>query len=97
MKNPPWINEETDGGYTESPSFAMRPRIDVGGDIPQAVIAVRLDYRDKTTGTELSQRFYYVWDGSKDGFFQSSFHALPQAHTDRFANYLRKQLGEWEL
>lgn len=97
LLEPPQIDAPVDGGYTESETFALRPGVLVQGDVPQQFMAVRLDYRDKATGEQLSQRFYYVWTGSQGGYFHSDFNCLPQTETDKFVIYLRKHFKEWEL
>ena len=97
LKIPPMIDTPIDSGYSETRIFHTKLPLIIQSDIPMQFLAFRFDYVDRATGRELSQRFYYKWEGSKRGFFHNEFFGLSTTDTDKFVAYLRTQLGRWDL
>ena len=97
LLTPPMIDTAIDNGYTETRAFHTKLPLHIPKNLPLQYMALSFDYMDKLTGRQYSQRFYYKWDGVKNGLFHNEFFTLSRADTDRFAVYLKKQLGDWEL
>ena len=93
---PPHVDGPLDYGYAEMRALNSTIKSIVPQNHPESFIGFALDYTDKATGRHLSQRWYWKWPGSTStGLFQTDFHVLSKADSDRFIAYIQAIHPEW--